>query len=410
MKTISLVAVKRVLGVLLLSIILGVALILVGAQRTQAKPLLATRTFTVVNNCGYTVYPGIYPASTYANGGWTMAPGASVSFSVPDGNIGRLWGRTGCNSSSPASCTTGSCGGTGLQCAGTTGYPNTSLFEWNMNAGGTDWYNVSYVDAIDNPIGVRVSNTSCVSPSSCSNSVLTNCPADLRSGSVCLSPCTRYNTDQYCCRGAYGTPQTCVVSQWAASAQAYVNNIHNYCPRQYAYAYDEVSGGALQTCPTGANYTITFCPSGGGGTSPTATPVGTGPTQRWESVNIPGNFIRHQNSRGRISSNVSPLADSQFVMVPGLANSAAVSFRSVNFPNSYLRHRNGEIWLDVNNGTALFRADATFYRRAGLANSAYVSFESYNFPGRYIRHRNWLLYNESGSGSLFNSDATFIQR
>lgn len=25
--------------------------------------------FTVVNNCSYTVYPGIYPAS-YANGGW----------------------------------------------------------------------------------------------------------------------------------------------------------------------------------------------------------------------------------------------------------------------------------------------------------------------------------------------------
>jgi hypothetical protein len=97
-------------------------------------------------------------------------------------------------------------------------------------------------------------------------------------------------------------------------------------------------------------------------------------------------------------------------MVPGLANSSAVSFQSVNFPNSYLRHRNGEIWLDVNDNSSLFKADATFYKRAGLANSAYVSFESYNFPGRYIRHRNSLLYNESGSGALFNSDATFIQR
>jgi hypothetical protein len=136
----------------------------------------------------------------------------------------------------------------------------------------------------------------------------------------------------------------------------------------------------------------------------------TGPTQRWESLNFPGRFIRHMNGRGRIDSNVSPLADSQFVMVPGLANSGAVSFRSVNFPTAYLRHRNGEIWLDVSDGSALFNADATFYKRPGLANSAHVSFESYNFPGRYIRHRNSLLYSESGSGAPFTSDATFIQR
>lgn len=146
-------------------------------------------------------------------------------------------------------------------------------------------------------------------------------------------------------------------------------------------------------------------------TKPAGEPTGdTGPLQRWESFNFPGNFIRHINSRGRIDSNISPLADSQFTMVPGLANSSAVSFQSVNFPDRYLRHRNGEIWLDVNDGSSLFKADATFYKRAGLANSAYVSFESYNFPGRYIRHRNWLLYNEAVPTALDRSDATFIQR
>jgi hypothetical protein len=226
-------------------------------------PLAAEATnFTVRNNCTYTVFPGVFPASTFSNGGWTLAPGASSTFSVPSGSIGRLWGRTGCNSASPAQCTTGSCGGTGLQCAGTTGQPNTSLFEWNINANGTDWYDVSYVDAVDNPIGVLVSNGSCVSPNTCSSSVLSSCPADLRSGNVCLSPCTRFNTDQFCCRGAFGTPSTCVVANWSAVAQTYVNNLHNFCPREYSYAYDEVAGGALQTCPTGANFTITFCPGG----------------------------------------------------------------------------------------------------------------------------------------------------
>lgn len=144
-------------------------------------------------------------------------------------------------------------------------------------------------------------------------------------------------------------------------------------------------------------------------TKPSGEPTGD-PVQRWESFNFPGYFIRHAWSRGRIDTNVSPFADSQFYMVPGLANSSAVSFQSVNFPDRYLRHRNGEIWLDTYDGSALFRADATFYKRPGLANSAYVSFESYNFPGRYIRHRNWLLYNEAVSTDLGRRDATFIQR
>src|SRR5687768_11774800 len=304
MKVLSLVF-QKYLGLMILSVLLGIVILLASPgnlQKVQAKPMMATRTFTVRNNCGYTVYPGIYPASTYSNGGWSMAPGAQVSFTVPDGNIGRLWGRTGCNTASPAQCTTGSCGGTGLQCAGTTGFPNTSLFEWNMNAGGTDWYNISYVDAVNNPMGVQVSNSSCYSPNTCSNSVLTNCPADLRSGTTCLSPCTRYNTDQYCCRGAYGTPQTCIVSQWAASAQTYVNNIHNYCPRQYAYAYDEVSGGALHTCATGTNYTVTFCPAGGG-VPPTTIPPTTMPPTPGGSGVI---FYQHSNYGGAASGAKAP--------------------------------------------------------------------------------------------------------
>jgi hypothetical protein len=236
--------------------------VLAGLAVTGVASRGSAATLGVVNNCAYTVYPGIYPP-VYQNGGWAMAPGASVLITVPSNFNGRVWGRTGCDGSSPARCATGQCGGTGLQCAGTTGQAGTSLAEFNLNAAGTDWYNVSYVDGFDNPIGLSVLNGSCVSPNTCTTMPLTNCSADLRSGGYCLSPCTRYNTDQFCCRGAFGTPQTCNVSQWPASAQAFVNNIHAACPRQYAYAYDDAVG--LHTCPTGASYTITFCPSGGGG-------------------------------------------------------------------------------------------------------------------------------------------------
>ena len=237
-------------------------IILVGLAVVGGAGRASAASFSVVNSCSYTVYPGIYPP-VYQNGGWSMAPGSSVVITVPNNFNGRVWGRKGCDGSSPARCATGQCGGTGLQCAGTTGQAGTSLAEFNLNAAGTDWYNVSYVDGFDNPIGLSVLNGSCVSPSTCSTAPLTNCSADLRAGEYCLSPCTRYNTDQFCCRGAFGTPQTCNVSQWSASAQSYVNNIHSACPREYAYAYDDTVG--LHTCPTGASYTITFCPGGGGG-------------------------------------------------------------------------------------------------------------------------------------------------
>lgn len=138
---------------------------------------------------------------------------------------------------------------------------------------------------------------------------------------------------------------------------------------------------------------------------------GVGATQtRWESSNIGGNYIRHQDSRGKIDSNINPFNDSQFNMVPGLANSNAVSFQSTLYPDRYLRHRNGEVWLDTTDNSSGFKADATWYKRPGLANSSQVSFESYNYPGQYLRHRDWLLYKESIVTAIDRSDATFIQR
>jgi hypothetical protein len=223
--------------------------------------------FTVVNKCSYTVFPGIFPA-TYQNGGWQMAPGTSVRFTLNSGWIGRIWGRTNCNSASPALCATGQCGGTGLQCAGTTGVSGTSLAEFNLNANGTDWYDVSYVDGFDNPIGISVSNGSCNSPNACTTAPLTNCPANLRNGNDCLSPCSVDNTDQFCCRGAFGTQATCVVANWPTLEASYVTDIHNSCPGEYAYAYDDANG--LHTCPTGSNYTVTFCPDGTAQTPPPA--------------------------------------------------------------------------------------------------------------------------------------------
>jgi hypothetical protein len=244
-------------------------------------------TVTVKNNCSYTIYPGIYPA-TYDNGGWTMTAGSSVSFTLANGWNGRIWGRKGCNSASPAVCTTGSCGGTGLECAGTTGVAGTSLAEFNLDASGTDWYDVSYVDGFDNPIGVVVSNSSCVSPNTCTTGPLTSCNSSLLAdgGADCLSPCTATGDAQFCCAGAYDTSATCIVADWPAADQSYVTNIHNDCPNEYAYAYDDNVG--LHTCATGANYTVTFCPNGSGSSGGSGTTLTSGDTYTFTPQNATG--------------------------------------------------------------------------------------------------------------------------
>ena len=127
---------------------------------------------------------------------------------------------------------------------------------------------------------------------------------------------------------------------------------------------------------------------------------------RFES-SFQGYFLRHQNGRGKIDNALFPLEDAEWRLVPGLADASAVSIESVNFPGNCLRHRNGELRLDPNDGTAQFKADATWRKRAGLADSTRTSFESYNFPGNYLRHRGGLLYSEPVSTSLDRSDATF---
>jgi lysophospholipase L1-like esterase len=130
---------------------------------------------------------------------------------------------------------------------------------------------------------------------------------------------------------------------------------------------------------------------------------------RFESL-LQGSFIRHQNSRGRIDHALLPAEDAEWRVVPGLANASAVSLESTNFPGYFLRHRNGELWLDRNDGTTLFKSDATWWKRPGQANSAMISFESYNFPGNFMRHRDGLLYLNVLSTAQDRSDATFQER
>ncbi|MDW8806547.1 glycoside hydrolase family 43 protein [Streptomyces scabiei] len=129
---------------------------------------------------------------------------------------------------------------------------------------------------------------------------------------------------------------------------------------------------------------------------------------RLKSYNFPSRYVRHSNYVGRIDTYpFDPFTDSQWKLVPGLADSSAVSFQSVSHPTRYLRHYSYNLRLDVNDGTSAFAADATFTRVAGLADSTWSSFRSYNFPTRYIRHSDYVLRIDPISTATERADATF---
>jgi hypothetical protein len=129
---------------------------------------------------------------------------------------------------------------------------------------------------------------------------------------------------------------------------------------------------------------------------------------RLKSYNFPSRYVRHSNYVGRIDEYpFDPFTDSQWKLVPGLADSSGISFQSVSHPTRYLRHYDYALRLDVNDGTSTFAADATFTRVAGLADSTWSSFRSYNNPTRYIRHSNYVLRIDPVSTATERADATF---
>lgn len=128
-------------------------------------------------------------------------------------------------------------------------------------------------------------------------------------------------------------------------------------------------------------------------------------TVRWNSHNYPNRYIANDSGNAKILENPS-LANSQWTMVPGLADPSGVSFQSRNNPNLYLRHSGYVLYAQEKSG-GTFAADATFYIVPGLADSNKVSFQSYNYPSRYIRHFSYNLRIDPISTATDKNDATF---
>ncbi|KAI0629410.1 thaumatin-like protein [Trametes polyzona] len=239
----------------------------------------AARTFTVYNQCPFTIWPAIFTDLKVGSArpsqptGWQQDAFQTVSFFVPDNwKAGRIWARRDCNFNTPNpgpnSCLDGGCNG-GLLCDPNTGtgVPPATVAEFTLGTNGVpDNYDVSLVDGYNLPM--RISNNKGCHVADCPVDLGPNCPAQLKgpfdsSGFPvgCKSACTAGLGDPVnnpnCCTGTHNTPQTC-----PPSGVQFYSYFKNNCPNSYAYAYDESSGTALWTCDSNlkADYTITFCP------------------------------------------------------------------------------------------------------------------------------------------------------
>ncbi|KAL4346738.1 hypothetical protein GQ457_17G010220 [Hibiscus cannabinus] len=219
-------------------------------------------TFTFINNCPYTVWPGTLTGggAQLSSTGFELASKASSTLDVPAPWSGRFWGRTQCaNTSGKFQCATADCGSGQITCNGAGAIPPASLIELTLAAnGGKDFYDVSLVDGFNLPLSISPQGGSggC-SATSCPANVNAACPPELQikgsDGGViaCKSACLAFNQPQYCCTGAYGSPDTCHPTQ-------YSKIFKGQCPQAYSYAFDDKS--STFTCSGGPNYLITFCP------------------------------------------------------------------------------------------------------------------------------------------------------
>ncbi|OIW18083.1 hypothetical protein TanjilG_08553 [Lupinus angustifolius] len=215
----------------------------------------SSNTFTIVNYCQETIWPGITHSENFSGNGFTLKPGQSAIYTAPSGWSGRIWARTGCNfdKNGNGKCQTGNCG-TNINCTDP-GTPPATIADFTL--GEPDFYDVSLVDGFNLPLLVRaVNGTGNCSIAGCDGDFRQNCPPELAAKDndrviACRSACDTFDTDEYCCRGVYGSPSTCLPSN-------YSKIFKQACPAAYSFAHDDPT--SLTTCSQ-ADFIVTFCGS-----------------------------------------------------------------------------------------------------------------------------------------------------
>ena len=231
-------------------------------------PAGGARQVTFVNAVDQTIWVAGWqqtPQPALPVTGWVLPAGQSLSITVPDHWNGRFWGRTGCSfdGGGHGHCQTGDCAGK-FQCTQYGTIPAT-LAEYNLNAWqNLDFYDVSLVDGSNLPMYINIAHGTTKDPISangCAKSGCTKavpCPAELEvtaGGATvgCISPCARFNTDQYCCRAQWAPRSACDPTKWPVDYAAIFK-----AAEPFAYSYVDDDATSTFTCAGECGYRITF--------------------------------------------------------------------------------------------------------------------------------------------------------
>ncbi|KAM0037500.1 putative Thaumatin family [Helianthus debilis subsp. tardiflorus] len=226
----------------------------------------ATKTLTIVNKCDETVWPGISSNTGVVPvepTGFALQKGESKAIHTPPSWGGRLWGRTHCSEDSNGNftCATGDCGSGKMECAGAGATPPATLAKFTIGKDdGMDFFYVSLVGGYNLPMLVSPigggSGRNCSSVG-CTVDLKVACPSELKVTSsdgevvACKSSCVAFGRKEDCCRGEYGSRDTCTPS-------FYSQVFKTACPRASSYTYDDET--STFAC-NGADYQIIFCPT-----------------------------------------------------------------------------------------------------------------------------------------------------
>ncbi|KAM0029756.1 putative Thaumatin family [Helianthus debilis subsp. tardiflorus] len=219
-------------------------------------------TFTIVNKCDQTVWPGVLSNAGVVPlqpTGFALQKGQSKVLHAPSPWGGRFWGRTHCSEDSNGkfTCGTGDCGSGKIECAGAGATPPATLAKFTI--GGKDMFYVSLVGGYNLPMLVSPTGGSggnCTS-AGCTVDLNGRCPPVLKvvnfDGEVvgCKSGCLAFGREEDCCLGAYGSHE-------ASKQSSYSQVFKTACLRASSYAYDDETN--TFTCVR-ADYQIIFCPA-----------------------------------------------------------------------------------------------------------------------------------------------------
>ncbi|GER25707.1 pathogenesis-related thaumatin superfamily protein [Striga asiatica] len=248
------------------SALLPILLLCALADAAHHHPNSSALTFTLVNNCPFTVWPAIQQNAGHPplerGGGFALPTLHHHSFAVPSVHwSGRIWARTGCSHSGGRfSCATGDCAGL-LECAGHGGAAPATLAQFSLHHGGAadlSSYGVSLVDGFNVPMTVTPHEGKGLCPVvGCRADLLATCPAPLQVRAAtaaavvgCKSGCAAFGTDELCCRGHYNSPQTC-------RASSYSTFFKHACPHTFTYAHD--SPTLMHECSAPRELKVIFC-------------------------------------------------------------------------------------------------------------------------------------------------------